>query len=348
MGNSVTGNIKTKLRRVAVIDCGTNTFNLRVVDLLPIDNSDLRPWNKVFSLRLPVRLGKGGIVKGVIRPDRIARGLDAIGVMHEIIRNYKAQEVYVIATSALRDASNGNVFTEGVWNRFGYKVQIISGATEATLIQAGIELTYTPLEGQTILTMDIGGGSTECILWDDSKVIWSRSFDVGVARLQELFKMTDIFGEDAYVKMFPYLSDVFEPLSIALSNTTPSILVGSSGSFDTFYSLTKPKNKRKLKESLIDKPEINLIRQPHPTARVIDIEKFNDLSELIIRNSLKDRLEISGMPPDRADFLPYAAAIVKWLQSKSEIKSIYRSKYAVREGLLSRLAKGEDAVPGME
>ncbi|PCJ80969.1 MAG: hypothetical protein COA49_06605 [Bacteroidetes bacterium] len=334
-----------RLRRVAVIDCGTNTFNLRVVDLLNVEDPKLRPWIKVFSLRLPVRLGKGGIGKGVIRPDRIARGLDAIGIMHEILRNYKADEVYVLATSALRDASNSSVFTEGVLSRFGYKVQIISGTTEATLIQEGIKLTYTTPKDETVLTMDIGGGSTECIIWNSKEVVWARSFDVGVARLQELFKMSNKFGEDAYEKMFPYLSDIFEPLKTALSNTKPTILVGSSGSFDTFYSITKEKGK--LKVSRDEKADNNVFKQSHPRANEIDIDKFNSLAEIIIRNTLSDRLNMNGMPPDRADFIPYAAAIVKWVQSEIHLDKFFRSKYAIREGVLNRLANGEDAIPGV-
>ena len=62
-----------------------------------------------------VRIGKGGIGKGIIRPDRIAKGLDAIGIMKEAIHNYVTEEVYVIATSALRDASNSSDFTNEVF-----------------------------------------------------------------------------------------------------------------------------------------------------------------------------------------------------------------------------------------
>lgn len=339
---------KVKYRRVAVIDCGTNTFNLRIVDIIPDVEKGLRPWSKVFSLRLPVRLGKGGIDKGVIRPDRIARGLDAIGVMREAIRNYQTDEVFVIATSALRDASNSKVFTESVQNRYGYQVQIISGATEAALIQEGVELTYSPPEGETVLTLDIGGGSTECVIWDKQKVVWARSFNVGVARLQALFKISDRFGEDAYEKMKPYLDDMLSPLALSLSKTSPSVLVGSSGSFDTFYSLTKSDSKNGLntgkdKNRDDSKQKIKF----HPSADVIDVQKFDDLAELLIRNTLKDRLNMSGMPPDRADLIPYASAIVKWIQNETEIKNFYRSKYAVREGVLSRIVGGDVVIPGL-
>ena len=332
---------KVKYKRVAVIDCGTNTFNLRIVDVIPGLEEGLRPWTKVFSLRLPVRLGKGGIDKGVIRPDRIARGLDAIGVMRETIRNYQTDEVFVIATSALRDASNSKIFTESVENLYGYQVHIISGASEASLIQEGIKLTYAPPEGETVLTLDIGGGSTECVIWDSQKVVWARSFNVGVARLQALFKFSDRFGEDAYEKMKPYLDDMLAPLALSLSNTNPSVILGSSGSFDTFYALTKSESKNVLQDDSKQKFKC------HPSADVIDVKKFDDLAEILIRNTLKDRLNMRGMPPDRADLIPYASAIVKWIQNETEIKHFYRSKYAVREGVLSRIVGGDNVIPGL-
>ena len=339
---------KVKYRRVAVIDCGTNTFNLRIVDVIPGLEKCIRPWTKVFSLRLAVRLGKGGIDKGVIRPDRIARGLDAIGVMREAIRNYQTDEVFVIATSALRDASNSKVFTESVQNLYGYHVHIISGASEASLIQEGIKLTYSPPEGETVLTLDIGGGSTECVIWDRQKVIWARSFNVGVARLQALFKFSDTFGEDAYEKMKPYLDDMLAPLALSLSNTNPSVILGSSGSFDTFYALTKSESKNVLhagKNKNRDDSQQKI--KYHPSADVIDVNKFDDLAKILIRNTLKDRLNMSGMPPDRADLIPYASAIVKWIQNETEIKHFYRSKYAIREGVLSRIVAGDIVIPGL-
>lgn len=336
-------NLDPTLRRVAVIDCGTNTFNLRIVEFLKDVEPGYRPWKKIFSLRLPVRLGQGGIGRGIIRPDRLARGLDAIGIMREAIHNYVADEVYVIGTSALRDASNSKIFTQEVFNRYGYQVMIISGSTEAELIQTGSALTYTPEEGVNVLTLDIGGGSTECILWNNNQILWTRSFDVGVARLKELFKMSGLFGEDAYEKMAPYLDDMFEPLLTALINVKPSVLVGSSGSFDTFYHLTKL-TKPDRKSSQKQNPHKSLRRVFHQ-ADQIDIARFNELSKVIICNSLNDRLNMEGMPPDRADLIPYAAAIILWIEDKTDLQYFYRSKYAIREGLLYRLYQGDPAVP---
>jgi exopolyphosphatase/guanosine-5'-triphosphate,3'-diphosphate pyrophosphatase len=206
------------------------------------------------------------------------------------------------------------------------------------LIHEGSALTYTPDDGTNVLTLDIGGGSTECVLWNNKEIIWTRSFDIGVARLKELFKMSGHFGEDAYEKMAPYLDDMFDPLLTVLKNVKPSVLLGSSGSFDTFYYLTKaesntPTKKIKSKKRSFDK------------ADTIDIDRFHDVSKLIVSNSLSDRLNMVGMPPDRADLIPYAAAIVLWVDRNTELKYFYRSKYAIREGVLYRIFKGTPAVP---
>ena len=137
-------------------------------------------------------------------------------------------------------------------------------------------------------------------------------------------------------------------LIINICSTSPSVLVGSSGSFDTFYSLTKSDSKNGLntgkdKNRDDSKQKIKF----HPSADVIDVQKFDDLAELLIRNTLKDRLNMSGMPPDRADLIPYASAIVKWIQNETEIKNFYRSKYALREGVLSRIVRGDVVIPGL-
>lgn len=323
-------------RRVAVIDCGTNTFNLRIVDF----TKEVQPglWYDVFSLRLPVKLGKGGVGKGIILPERITRGLDAVGVMLEAIRNYKAKEVYVIATSALRDASNSREFVERCMQLHGLRVNIISGSSEATLIQSGLELTYMPDPGVNVVTMDIGGGSTEFIIWNrEEGCVWSRSFNVGVARLANLFNFKDRFSSedsDAYEKMKPFIEDELQPLKVALEQLKPSVLIGCSGSFDTFSDVMGYKYEE-------------LAPGVHPKANALDTENLNSLFSDFMKNSTRDRLAMDGMSPDRAENIPYAVAISRWVLEHCDVDSIYRSQYALREGVLNRLSKNMSPAPGV-
>ena len=77
------------------------------------------------------------------------------------------------------------------------------------------------------------------------------------------------------------------------------------------------------------------------------MDGFKDLGGELMQNSLKDRLAMEGMPPDRADNIPYAAAIVRWALENSNIQKMYSSTYALREGVLNRLSKGQTVVPGV-
>ena len=135
--------------------------------------------------------GKGGVAKQQILPDRMARGLDALMSMRENLRNYRVEEVHVVATSAMRDAKNGADFCAQAKELAGLDIQVISGPHEARLIQEGVTLNFTPPEGTTCLTMDIGGGSVEFIVWNAEGIQWAQSFDAGVARLAMLMQMPD-------------------------------------------------------------------------------------------------------------------------------------------------------------
>ena len=174
------------LRKLAVIDCGTNTFNLRVVEI-----GAKGGWIPVFGQRVPVKLGKGGVAKGVIQPDRMARGLDALVSMREALRNYDVEEVHVLATSAMRDAKNGPEFVSEAKRLADLDIQVIGGAHEARLIQEGIWLNHPEMPNATCLTMDIGGGSVEFVIWKGLEIQWAQSFNTGVARLHMLMGLPD-------------------------------------------------------------------------------------------------------------------------------------------------------------
>ena len=144
------------LRKLAVIDCGTNTFNLRVVEM-----GAKGGWIPVFGQRVPVKLGKGGVAKGVIQPDRMARGLDALVSMREALRNYDVEEVHVLATSAI----HLHVRTQPLF--YGNKIE-----AEAKRLVADRELVYRPLQGGLIHHKplhEVRGASTRCALdWKES------------------------------------------------------------------------------------------------------------------------------------------------------------------------------------
>jgi exopolyphosphatase/guanosine-5'-triphosphate,3'-diphosphate pyrophosphatase len=138
--------------RIAVIDLGTNTFNLLIVD------SDKNgTYSILVNEKLPVKLGAGGIGKRIITPEAVERGIAALKEQKKTIDNYHTDHIHAFATSAIRSADNGKEFADRIKKEVGINLEIITGEKEAELIFKGISQSV-PLDAEKILVLDIGGG----------------------------------------------------------------------------------------------------------------------------------------------------------------------------------------------
>ncbi len=117
---------------IAILDFGTNTFNLLIAE------RNERSFNIIFTSKQAVKLGRGGILINRITPDAFERAYVAIQNHLETIKKYEVEEVRAFATSAIRNASNGQQFVDEVEKRFGFMVSVISGEREAELIYKGV------------------------------------------------------------------------------------------------------------------------------------------------------------------------------------------------------------------
>ena len=321
------------LRKLAVIDCGTNTFNLRVVEM-----GSKGGWIPIFGQRVPVKLGQGGVAKGVIQPARMARGLDALMSMREALRNYDVEEVHVLATSAMRDAKNGPAFVAEAKRLADLDIQVIGGAHEARLIQEGIWLNHPKMPDETCLTMDIGGGSVEFVVWKGHEIHWAQSFNTGVARLHMLMGLPDPMGREGQAKMTPYFDDVMAPLVAAVEALNPTRLVGASGSFDTLAEMAGTRTMR-------ERPDHAQTPEPHPGVDPIPMEAFRTLAQELVEQDVHHRAAMPGMDPARVDLMPFSVALVEWVLGQGEFNNMVRAPYALREGVMSRLERGLPLLP---
>src|SRR4051812_26505417 len=170
--------------KIAIIDLGTNTFNLLVVEVSE------RGFKEIYGTKLSVKLGEGGINKNYITAKAFERGIDALKKYKKTIRRYKAERVVALATSAIREASNGDKFINRVKVETGISIKKISGNEEAGLIYLGVRKAVKMSDKKSLI-MDIGGGSTEFIIADERKIYWKKSFLLGAARLLEKFNPSD-------------------------------------------------------------------------------------------------------------------------------------------------------------
>ncbi len=298
--------------RVAIIDMGTNTFNLLIQDL---ESNTL-----VFKDKLSVKLGEGGLNKGFINQSAFARGIDALKSHQKTIAEYNVEATYAFATSAVRDAKNQTEFVQTCAREANIVVNVISGKVEAELIYRGVRRAL-PLGNEKVLIVDIGGGSTECIIADAHQTYWLKSHNLGSSRLKERFEPTDPLSEEDIVNINLHLSEELSELLHAVKIYQPQVMIGSSGSFDTMASMIFERFKH---------PNILL---EGATAFDFDMKEYGAMSEAMRYSTVEERLDTPGMLPMRADLMPMATLLIDFLLNQTKITNLKGSVYALKEGV---------------
>jgi len=165
------------LSRVAAIDCGTNSIRLLIADITGGN------FKEVLRTMEIVRLGQGVDQNKSFHPDAINRTLAAVEKFSQLIAGKGVEKLRFCATSATRDASNRNLFTDGVKQILGVEVEVIPGEQEATLSFIGATKELSQNDGP-FLVVDIGGGSTEFV-FGTQNVEFAKSVNIGCVRMSE-------------------------------------------------------------------------------------------------------------------------------------------------------------------
>ncbi len=302
-------------KRVAAIDCGTNTFNLLIAE-------QRGSGIKVLCKRKrSVKLGSEGFKNRMIGPLAEARAIAAIQFFSLLIDRYKVAEVRAVGTSALRDAKNGAQIIRKIEALTAVPIQLIDGLTEAKTIYSGVR-NAIPLGTATNLIMDIGGGSTEFILCNSKRVFWKKSYRLGVARLTELIQPHEPINKKEIAVLETHLEKELRSLIAAANKFRPVRLIGSSGSFETFAAILLKKEGKK---------------PGRRTQYQFNLKDFHRLHKELIASTYKERLAIPGMLRMRAELIIYASLLLTFVLRKLKVKELHLSTYALREGLLFNL-----------
>lgn len=304
-------------RLIAIADLGTNTFNLLVAEV----NEDGQ-WRSIFRNSLPVKLAQGGIDRRTIAKDRFYRGVDAMLVHAQAIKNFDCNEVYAYATAAVREAHNGVEFVDAIKEKTGISVVIIDGLVEAELIHRGVIQTIHD-SSQTNLIMDIGGGSTEFILSRNKEILWKESFPLGVSRIKEVLDPPDPLGSEGERQLRHLLSDSLGVLWQNCKGKDIKALYGASGSFNTMAAILERRSQ--------------LIHAEDHLAAEIGLSHFRSLKKELLSKNYEQRIAIKGMHPMRADTLHISAYFVNYILEELQIQRLFQSTYALKEGALDRL-----------
>jgi exopolyphosphatase/guanosine-5'-triphosphate,3'-diphosphate pyrophosphatase len=308
-------------RKAAVIDMGTNTFHLLLVEINGIN------FKTIYKEKIPVKLGQGGINQDVLAPEAIKRAMHTLSHFKNLIDGEGITHIFAFATSAVRNAKNGPEFVENVKSEIGIEINVISGEQEAQLIYEGIKLSGS-LNGQIELMMDIGGGSVEFIIGTSKEVFYKESFEIGGQRLMELFHHHDPILPEEVSAIKVYLAEKLQPLITAIQTFNPTGLVGASGTFDTLTDMYF--------ESML---QCKLTGQH---VFELPIDDFNRIYLDLLSKNHAERMAIPGMIPMRADMIVVASSQIKFILQFIPIRSITCSHYALKEGAISRLLTKEE------
>jgi len=291
----------------ALIDLGTNTFNLMIADIaldgqIRIEHSE----------KEGVALGMGGIHEKRITADAIERAVACLGRYVSTCHARGVTDIWAIGTSAIRDAENRSELIQRVQVELGLHIEVISGIAEAQLIYRGVHQTMDFEESGVI--MDIGGGSTEFILADEDGVIDMDSFNVGVSRIYELFQFSDPMSTEDIFSLENYLESACGTFLRSLNSNT---LIGASGSFETFFELMHER-----------------AFTSEGRAHEVEYEHFMEMLERTIASSQSERDENPHIIAIRKRMAPLAAIKTRWVMRQLKAKRIFISPYSLKEGAM--------------
>ncbi len=301
----------------AIIDLGTNTFNLLIAERLP--NSTFK---KIFNTKIAVKLGEGTINAGYIADAPFQRGINALKQYQQYLLDYNVEHTYAFATSAIRSAANGPEFVAQAKKVAGMSIKVIDGNEEADLIYHGNRMAVN-MDNSVSLIMDIGGGSTEFILANHDTIFWKHSFLLGAARLLEKFKLSDPVTLAEIKNFNHYLKQELAPLIEAIKSFTPNELIGSSGAFDSIVDMIDAKfNLEQLND---DKTEF-----------AINLNHYSIVSKRIKESTIIERYQIKGLVDMRVDMIVISVLLIDFILKELNLSNMRVSAFSLKEGVISK------------
>ncbi len=302
---------------IAVMDLGTNTFHLLIAKIAP------NGFNQIAHEFEPVKLGEGGINKGFIQPEAFERGLKAMEKFNLAIIEHHVKQMKAIATSALRNASNGADFIAAVKINTGIEIEIIDGQLEADYIYQGVKASGC-LPAGNALVVDIGGGSVEFILCTSETILWKQSFEIGAARLIDLFHRADPISTEAIAALNTYLDKTLQDLFDAARSVHIGKLIGSAGAFETFTEVIELNRGNHFNIGQLKSYDYNL-------------QELNTVLNTLICSSREQRTQMQGVIPIRVDMIVVASLITQYVIKVLNINHVGMSTYSLKEGVLVSL-----------
>ncbi len=303
-----------RLTRAAGIDCGTNTIKLLVADLDPAAGE----LTELVRTARMVRLGQGVDASRTLHPDALERVFAAVDEYAALLREHGSPPLRFCATSAVRDATNREVFLDGVHERLGVRPEVLSGAEEARLSYAGATrgLGDVPVP---VLVVDIGGGSTELVLGEGDDVRGGHSLDIGSVRLTERFLADDPPTEQQRQDLVAAVDEALDTLpdhGVDLGSARTVVAVSGTGLTVAAAVLDLPE----LDRGLVDR-------------QVVPVAAVHAAADRLAGLTVAERRALPYMHPGRADVIGAGALILDRVLARVPAQDLAVSVSDILDGI---------------
>lgn len=282
---------------LAAIDIGSNAARLLISDATPYENGAV-DYTKLTLLRIPLRLGFEVFEKGSISSEKAKQLIDSMKAYKLLMDIYKVEGYRACATSAMRDAKNGQQIIKEVFAETGIQIEIIAGQEEANIIyETHIAENLSP--GKSYLYIDVGGGSTEVTLFADNKIVFKESFNIGTIRL-----LNKSVTDEQWNHMKWYIKT-------HTAGYQPLVAIGSGGNINKVFSISKKKE-----------------------GKPLSLELLKDYCRELSASTVAERMHLYNFRADRADVIVPALEIFIALMRWSNAAEIYVPRIGLADGLI--------------
>lgn len=285
--------------RYAAIDIGSNAVRLLIADI--IENNRLVSFKKTTLIRVPLRLGDDAFLDQRLSDKKANDLIKTMQAFRNLMDVYKVTDYTACATSAMREAKNGGEIAASIKNAADIDLEIISGQKEAEIIYSN-HIAQDIDKNKSYLYIDVGGGSTELSLFSTGGLWASGSFNIGTIRM-----LDNKDTEENWTGMKNFLRENTRQFKSITG-------IGTGGNINKLYKLAEEKNNAPL-----------------------TFGKLKSLYHYLDSFSLKDRINILSLNPDRADVIVPACEIYLTVMKSANIKNLYVPTVGLVDGIIQTL-----------
>ncbi len=298
--------------RVACIDIGTNSIRLLLT------NYDGKLFSEVSKSLQMTRLGKGVNETKLLATDRMADSVEVIAAYCEAAKEYGAESVYLMATSAVRDSTNAQDFINQVYEKTGHTIDVISGDIEARVGFMGV-LAGSENPSQTALVIDIGGGSTELIVGDSTGIHYAKSLNIGAVRMTGAYIHSDPVQASESHAVLSFVREQVNTIIHELKARSIDVVIGIGGTATTYATMQH---------------EVTTYSRDKVHRLKVTLDDLMALNSRLESATVEERKHFPGLEEKRADIIYAGGLIMQVIMESLGILSFSVSDYDNLEGFI--------------